>query len=400
MSLKNYKMNFKFNNISLYLVLFLYGLFIPQISSLVLLIYASYQFFLNVNKIFKIYLLQIVLLAFFIASHYTIAYLYGFLDSIYPIVQNLLVFIAVYIVGASIDLNKNNLVNIIIVLIIGIMTFSFSSVYITYFTGNFEMALMQRGVTSIWSGVFTNSPVVGAFTLLSLSLIPLLFIRTLEIKMKLLILILLGLSLVILFLFQSRGPFLSAAIILITSYIYLYRSFQIVLFKTKYFFLIAIVLILVIIMFSHNIFLNETLDAYQNRMERMGVESDRYRTWLIGLKGMFLFPFGGRAYQIGGVHFLHNMYLDLDYISGILPLVFLLLFFISHLDDIKILSRNKINVNEKLILFIFGFSTFLPTIFEPIMQASPTFFTFHVFFLALLRNYNMTEISSTINKKG
>jgi len=350
-------MNFKFNNISLYLVLFSYGLIIPKISSLVLIIYASYNFFLNVNKIFKSYFLQIVLLAFFITSYYIIAYLHGFMDKnqdgMYQILQGLFLFTSAYIVGASIDLNKNHLVNIIIVLIIGIMTFSFSSVYTTYFTGNFEMALLQRGITSIWNGSFMNSPAIGAFTLLSLSLMPLLFIETIEIKMKVLILILIGLSLVILFLFQSRGPFLSAAIILITSYIYLYRSFQIVLFKTKYFLLIAILLTLIIIVFSHNIFLNETLDAYQNRIESMGVESDRYRTWLIGLKGLFLFPFGGKAYHIGGVQYLHNMYLDLDYISGILPLVFLLLFFISHLNDIKILSRKKININEKLILFIF-----------------------------------------------
>ena len=200
-----------FKKKSLYVILFLYGLMIPQVSFLSVTLYGLYKLFFNYTKILKNYSLQIVVLVFFTVSYYGIA---GY-HEIGPnqINKSLLLFVMVYIIGLSINLNNYKITHILLSLIFGLSLFVFASVYFTYFTENITRALADRDVINIWSGEILNSPIFGAYALLALSLLPTVFLSILKVKMKLFIMTLILMSVMALVLFQSRGPFISSVII-------------------------------------------------------------------------------------------------------------------------------------------------------------------------------------------
>ncbi|MBS9903567.1 hypothetical protein [Vibrio alginolyticus] len=117
----------------------------------------------------------------------------------------------------------------------------------------------------------------------------------------------------------------------------------------------------------------------------MGVESDRFRTWYIGFLDLITNPYGGRNVQLNNLNtgYIHNSFLDISFISGFLPLVYLLTFYFLHLKFVVNLLCGR-----KIILFAFGFSSFLCLFYEPVLQGSPVFFSFHIMLLGFLINTN------------
>ena len=386
-----------FKKKSLYVILFLYGLMIPQVSFLSVTLYGLYKLFFNYTKILKNYSLQIVVLVFFTVSYYGIA---GY-HEIGPnqINKSLLLFVMVYIIGLSINLNNYKITHILLSLIFGLSLFVFASVYFTYFTENITRALADRDVINIWSGEILNSPIFGAYTLLALSLLPTVFLSILKVKMKLFIMTLILMSIMALVLFQSRGPFISSVIIYMFSFFYLKYIFQINLFQIKSLIFIFLFFTIFIYYAEDGLFFVEAIDAYLELIENKGMDSGRYYAWMMGLQSLFSYPLGGREYDIGGLSHVHNMYLDIHYTSGLLPLSFLFMFMASHLKSFLVLIR-KGEVKDKLFLVCFGLGLLLPTFFEPIMEASITFFSFLVFYLALLKNYslNINRNKGGVNK--
>ncbi len=282
-------------------------------------------------------------------------------------------------------------------LILGIMTFTTISVYQTYLTGNLEVALMDRVVIDMWTGAIANSPVFGAYVLTSLTLFPLLLLKTTSKFEKIIIFVLILLGIVILVLFQSRGPFASAFIII--SFIIIYIK------KIHKFRIISAKLLILGLIIAGTIFYilgndsNKVTQSYADRLETKGTDSARYGLWIMGLQGLYKYPLGGKDYDLipeGGNHrhsHLHNMWLDMNYEVGILPLIFLLIFIFKHKKYFKVF-KEKGEINTKIYLLAFLFALLLPTFFEPMINASFIFVALISFILALLKNYYITSLFS------
>lgn len=373
-----------------YILLFIYGLLIPKISALLMIFYGSYKFLSNARRIFHYFIIEIILLTCFLVSYYWISITYGFYT-----IENLFFFsflsISSYAFGATIDLKTINILHLFLIFFIGLMIVVSISTYQTYFTGNIDQALEARVVYNMWSGHEENSPVYGAYVLLSMSLLCLIFLKKVSLYEKIIISILVIFSIIVLLAFQSRGPFLSATIIFLVAYFYLKRYQNITLVNIKYLVPVLLVLSVLYFSFENEILSNKLVEGYSKRIEKKGMKSARYEVWMKGLEGLYEEPFGGKAIslKVGSytAEFVHNMWLDINFKSGIIPLIFILLFIFKHTKYITYLF-SKANQNKENIYFIIiGLGILFPTFFEPMMDASFIYISLIAFYLALLKNF-------------
>jgi hypothetical protein len=135
-----------------------------------------------------------------------------------------------------------------------------------------------------------------------------------------------------------------------------------------------------------------------NRMDKMGTESARFELWKQGIDSLFVYPFGGKEYplQVDNYRssFVHNTWLDIGYTAGVIPLIFIFLFILKHLRYILALFLKLKNYDDSLHFITIGLAIFIPTFFEPMMEASYVFISFLAFYFALLKNYYYFQIKN------
>jgi hypothetical protein len=310
-------------------------------------------------------------------------------------IENLIFFsllaISGYIVGATINLKFTKVLHIFLVIVSGLLFYSFISTYQTYFTGNLEYALMSRTVNSMWDGAEKNSPVFGSYGLLALSFLIVLFLNKIDKYEKALILFWIILSIIMLIAFQSRGPFLSAILIFIFSYLYLKRYYKIKILKKRYLIISLLFIFFIFIYFENIINASSLITKYIDRINNIGTESARFELWEQGIHALFNQPFGGKEYILQVGHYksflIHNTWLDINYATGIIPLLFILLFIFKHIRYIKSLFSKSQTQDDHIYFIIIGLAILLPTFFEPMIDASYIFLSLLGFYLALLKNY-------------
>ncbi len=373
-----------------YLVILTYSLLIPKISAFLFILFGLYKFFTNTYKIISLYLIEIFLLFCFLSSYYIFGILYGFYS-----LENLIFFtflgITGYIIGATLNLSSIKVFHIFLIITLGLAFYSFISTYQTYFSGNLNKALLNRTVYSIWDGVERNSPVFGAYGLFSLSFIIVLFLKQVNKYEKTLLLISIIFMIIMLILFQSRGPFLSAAIIFVLAYLYLKKYQNISLFKIKHLLISFVFIPILFFYFEDSIMSTTLISAYQERIEVVGAKSARFELWALGIEALFTQPFGGKEVllKVGNYKssLVHNTWLDISYATGIIPLLFILLFIFKHIRYIKFLFSKSQQCNDNIYFVVIGLAILLPTFFEPMVDASYIFISFIAFYLAFLKNY-------------
>lgn len=86
-----------------------------------------------------------------------------------------------------------------------------------------------------------------------------------------------------------------------------------------------------------------------DRLSSDGLKSQRFELYYLGLENLFYYPFGG--YQVDkstfGTVWLHNIFLDVSRMAGLIPLVLFLIFYIG---VIKRILKYKKNIDKNLIL--------------------------------------------------
>lgn len=372
-------------------VFFIYTLSIPQISAFFVLLLGFYKLLANSKRLFKYFGVEFLLLAFFLIVYYYVGVFYGYY-TVNNFFFNVMLNLSIYIIASTIDLRKIQAETIFLVLFSGLVIYAALSTFTTYFNGDLQEALMAREVNDFWTGRTKNSPTYGAYMSVPLSLgVTVVFLKTHKIE-KVIIWSFLLVSVTMLFLFQSRGPFLSGAIIFFLTYWYLHRFQNIKLLNKKRIFLLSMI---AIIMISFTDFSkNEVFEAYGERLEKVGAESARYEAWVLGIESLYEYPLGGKEKElkIGNytAGYVHNMWLDVGYSMGTLPLFLLVLFIAKHLKYLKVLFLQSEEYKCKLYFFIIGLGLLLPTIFEPMMEGSFLYLSLIIFYLSLLKNFYLS----------
>ena len=390
------KRNFKFA--ILLLIFFIFGLNIPKISTLAifLLFYIILIKWNDINK--KDFLIQSFLLLMFIFTYYFIIYDYGFIE-LRSAIKNTLMIQFCYAIGYSIN-RKNTynwpygLVWIALSIVAGFVVFSFLSVYSTFINYNYT-EFINREAISFWTGGDpTNAPVFGLFASSGLCLLPLLFFGKDQLMKKshsflitIIVLLLFIAGFYVNFILQNRSPFAALVLSFISSaFIYFFMKRSKLSYKIKTLFLIGIIFSISYYLFFNNIY-DYTKFPIIKRFEVMGLSTSRYESWKCMIKALLNFTniSGGRIAYIGGLNYVHNLWLDIAYSAGILPLIFLLIFHTNHLKSFIIIVRARLPLPVIITILCISISILVGFMVEPVMDASTLYFSITCFLFGLIR---------------
>jgi hypothetical protein len=267
----------------------------------------------------------------------------------------------------------------------GFIVFGIVSVfYSIYISENFF--LLYRKAPSIWSGEFINGPMFEVYLSMGIGFITMIFSKK-SLIIKFYYLLIAFLSGTAAFSLQGRGSIYLAFIALILSLMCIYIKIN---FRNKIILLFKII-ILFIIIFILIIYINDfasikDLEIVNNYFSK-GINSPRYKLWRKGFIGMFKFPLGGAKTDLSPENYVHNFWLDIGWYAGVLPVIIISLFQVSHTKSFfKIFS----NQNNNKCIFVLGFSIMIfgKLFLEPVMFGSVKFFLFSIFFLGYIKEYS------------
>ena len=189
------------------------------------------------------------------------------------------------------------------------------------------------------------------------------------------------------FLFQGRAPIFSALIIF--SFISYYMLSNQSRNNTNFLGISFLVFFSIALLYSpltSDYFIN-----YQDRFNNIGFESDRYRSWLVGLINFFAYPLGGKQYEIGA-YYIHNTFLDLNYELGIVPTILLFILFCFFLKDYLAIMKRKSTSEVTVLILILGASLSMPLFFEPVITGSLVLFQLWLASMGLARMHIMRKL--------
>lgn len=385
----------------LLLIFFVFGLHIPKASKLVifLLFYIILIKWNDINK--KDFIIQSSLLLMFSFTYYLIIYDYGFIE-LGNAILNILIIHSCYALGYSINrMNTYNwpydLMWIILSIVAGFVVFSFLSVYSDFANYNYNL-LMNREVIPFWSGGDSiNAPVFGIFASLGLCLAPFLFFgkdqsmkKGYSFLITIIVLLLFIGGFYVNFVLQNRSPFVALALSFISSaVVYFFIKRCKLSYKIKTLFLIGIIFSISYYLFVNNIY-DYTKFPIAMRFEVLGLKTIRYESWKYMIRAILNYTniSGGRIAYIGGLKYVHNLWLDIAYNAGILPLIFLLIFHANHLKSFIIIVRAKLPLPVTITIITVSISILVGFMVEPVMDASVPYFSATCFLFGLIRRFS------------
>lgn len=189
----------------------------------------------------------------------------------------------------------------------------------------------------------------------------------------------------------NRTGLFVMALALFTSFLYRMRSG-----KIKTVFLLVAVIVLIYFLFTTNENWNEIFSAYQVREESTEQSiltgGGRFYRWGAAIVNMFIHPFGWEA-KYG---YVHNFWLDVARVAGILPFGALFIATIKGLSPVVKMSRVK---SDGLIVFIIALNVcfFFTCLVEPIMEGVSTYaYLFFMQWGIQKRYYELLQTGSII----
>lgn len=385
---------------------FVFGLHVPKLSviSVYILFLLTSVFLMLKGQFFKaIWIfpnIESVLLFSFSFTYYLIIYVHGFIELPNAII-NIIMMQSVYIIGLNLGSFPIRHYPVamyfaLMSLLAGLTVFPFLSVIHDYDFGNFHI---DRYAASIWAaGNPVNSPILGLYASIGMCLMPTLLcgIRSFgRMYVPLIVLTISSISFCGLYVniaLQNRSPFIALVIVAIALIsIEIYRALSIK--KER---LIALVRSLVIGAATVGLMLwmvsvLSDFGIYE-RFQIFGLNSPRYELWVMGLSIDY---YGGRTAYIANYSYFHNLWLDIAYDAGFIPVVFLALFHVKHLKHVLSLLRSSV---PKLLLgtvVSVGISISIGYLVEPVLQGSVIYFSATLLFLAII--VNLSEYYSKFN---
>ena len=373
------------------------GLNVPKVSVLVVLAALGVVFVRWKGDIVYGFPARCSLLLIFSLTYYVTMYFYDFKD-LTDVIINPLFITSAYALGFSITRTNTpdwpaGLVWIVLAMVSGFVAFSFLSVYTAMSSGH-GTDILFRSAPNYWKASESiNGPILGLFASLGLSLAPVLFLSTGEPfpgRRRLVLLIaavslLVGAGLYVNVSLQNRSPFIALLLsFLLSAYYYFFIRRISSKHKTR-----TVMSMILFLCVAAYLFVSSGYDysrfSIVSRFEVQGLETGRFDAWMYFLKALPDNLFGGRLVYLGGLRYVHNLWLDVAYDAGILPMIFLLVFHSMHIRNFRDVLHARLPLLVILVIVSVGVSFLVGFAVEPALQGSVIYFSASCFFLGLVR---------------
>lgn len=374
---------------------FLYGTSIPNLSLVCLILCTPAIFFLKNKSVTVSFLLDASLVFLFAFLYYTMSVLYeitaddDWMESKLPfLIANMTI---AYIMGYFLAQNFQKISAMIAVTAGGLFTYallSTASFVLNHYgevAGN-NFLIAERAVPSFWNGGLVNGPIVGIFFSLSICLFAMVYSRiNWFVKACFLALALAGVFCNLML--QNRSP-IYAGVLSFSLATLLYAA-RMQLTRKK-----LVILIVLFCLLPLNLFLldfSETKSLLDNPfMERLiseGLETPRYELWYKGVVGLFEYPMGGARTDFSPYDYAHNLWLDVGWYVGWMPMLLLLFIQLKHVPYLLRLARRRPDQAYGVIGISVSF--LVAMMVEPTLIASYTYVTLFFFFIGYLKGCHL-----------
>jgi hypothetical protein len=341
--------------------------------------------------------IRLVLLVVFVATYYLVLVAHDLMEARHAVKFGLGV-VGLYATGyafgrASADGSYPRALPGLLALAGGFTGYAFACVYATTASGRY-MEIADRAVTSVWNPErVMNGPGLGAFASLSMCLLPLLWVRAGDdsvlgrYSLKALVAVAATMGFYTNLAVQNRTPVI-AAMLAVTACV-ARVAFAGGARRLRSAMVVGVATVAVTAFAVHVGLANVGIDSLQDltlfqRFQSEGLKTARYEAWQTMLTGMFLHPGGGRLVDLNGLLYAHNLWLDVAYDAGLLPLGILLVFQASHVPAIVRTLRAPLPLPLSLAIVALGVSFFATFAVEPTLAFSAVYFGASCFMLGVM----------------
>ncbi|NOZ25074.1 MAG: hypothetical protein GXO94_03150 [Nitrospirae bacterium] len=382
------------------LILFVLGLNIPRVSVLAVPAALGVVFVRWRGEVVYDFLVRISVLLIFSLTYYVTMYFYDFKDLADVVISSLLI-TSSYALGFS--LNRSNVpdwpygfVWTVLAMVSGFAVFSFLSVYTAMSSGHVSDILF-RSAPNFWvASEQINGPILGIFASLGLCLAPVLFFGSGEFigrhrstLMTMAVSALVAAGVYVNLTLQNRSPFIALLLSFVGAGVLFFLVKRVS--PGKKVKTIAYIVIFLGVLAYMFLYMGYDYSRYSlvSRFEVQGLETSRFDAWMYMLKALPTHLAGGRLVYIGGLEYVHNLWLDVIYDAGVLPVMFLLLFHALHVKSFVSVVRADLPTILVLVIVSVGVSFMVGFLIEPVLQGSVLYFSASCFFLGLLKRLSL-----------
>lgn len=370
-------------------LLFAFGINVPQLSQvavylLVLPLIVNWNGLLRRNLV-----LPLGLLAAFGCVYYVVLYAWGFIE-LTQAVHRPLMFLGFYAIGYQASRKDTprwpyGLTWQLLALISGFVAFAVLSAIVTPIL----MTTTVRAVNSFWgTGETILDTGVGLFASLGLCLLPVVIFGAASktrgpdfVVRTLIAAVLFASAFYATTLFQNRSALVALALAFCGTLAIFLSKRNSRLSSKILAFVAAVIVILVVSLNVERVLAAPIFERLSDR----GLQTPRYAAWLTVIASLPSHLLGGRAVYLGDVSFAHNIWLDVAYDAGILPLLFLLSFHALHVRDFYRIATSRLPMPVIVLFVCLAISYLGGFMAEPVLQSSAPYFAGSCYLFGMTR---------------
>lgn len=258
-----------------------------------------------------------------------------------------------------------------------------------------QVLLIDRKIYDIWLDDLIAATAQGSkFTLIvSFLIILLLCFREFKLITKIILITSIILAFTASIIMANRSIFIVSLIsFIVTSIFYIYYNKKSIKKITLFIASLVTLISLIIVLFLNNMFNMKNFyenSAFKRRMEIAGddwlSENSRLRAWQLMVENLYYAPFGGSKIDIG-LTYAHNLWLDIAYKAGIIPLFFIIILTLVTLKYIiNISSSDDFSQLTKLLIISISSSLFLSLFIEPVLEGHYALFMVFILLIGMMQ---------------
>ncbi|MBT9150241.1 MAG: hypothetical protein DDT40_00409 [candidate division WS2 bacterium] len=362
-----------------------------------LIIFPSIAFLHFVKTRFQISLSSLFLMA-FTASYVAISYWHGIISLstgvVYMIMPISLYFVGEYVITKG--FHDRLAFYYTYLVLFSFFLFGISSVGWTAYYGGFSDAFMNRRVLYMpGSDVWVNATNMGAYFTMGISLIG--YIVTYEKGNgpkagKLISLVIFVVAVASMLLIGNRtGLVVTIGSFLAAYYVAMFRMPHSIRNKIKTNFVIILVIFTVIYIVQSNFLGLGELLLESTLIQRISTgyffEDPRTDAWHVAIRGLYEYPLGGRQANIA-LNYVHNLWLDVGYVAGIIPFALLIAFsWLAVRNLLSLISSKTTPIGLKTFFTGVYVALLINFSFEPVLEGYFVHFAMFCFIAGLTRKY-------------